>query len=266
MSIHATAIIDKNAQIAESAEIGPYCIIHEGAVIGEGARLLSNVIIEGDTEIGPGTTVYPFASIGLPPQDLKYKKEKTGVKIGSNNIIREYVTVHRGSVGGAGYTIVGDENFIMAYSHIAHDCKLGSKIIMANVATLAGHIEVQDHAVLGGLIAVHQFVRIGAYAMVGGMSGIAQDVPPYTMAMGPRACLYGLNLIGLRRHGFSQETINELSKAYRMLFRSKNTIKEAIKRVQEEIPYTDEIKALIEFVKASRRGICKAGKVELESV
>jgi len=262
MSIHPTAIVDKNSMIAESAEIGPYCIVREGARIGENVKLLSHVVIEGETEIGPNTTVYPFATIGLPPQDLKYRGEKTGVKIGSNNIIREYVTVHRGSVGGSGFTVIGDNNFIMAYAHIAHDCLLGNGIIMANVATLGGHIEVQDHAVFGGLVAAHQFTRVGAYAMVGGMSGIAQDIPPYTVAMGPRACLYGLNVIGLKRHGFSQETINELGKAYKILFRNKNTLKEAVKKVQEELSYTEEIKNLLEFIKNSKRGISRAAKAE----
>jgi len=262
MIIHPTAIIDEGAQIAEGAQVGPYCIVREGAKIAEGVKLISHVIVEGQTEIGANTAVYPFASIGLPPQDLKYRGEKTGVKIGSNNIIREYVTVHRGSVGGGGFTVIGDGNFIMGYAHIAHDCVLGNNVIMTNVATLGGHVEIQDHAIVGGLAAAHQFTRIGAYAMAGGMSGIAQDIPPYTMASGPRACLYGLNVIGLKRHGFSQETINELGKAYKILFRSRNTLKEAIKKVQQELPYTDEIKTLLDFIKTSRRGICKAAKAD----
>ncbi|MDA8170120.1 MAG: acyl-ACP--UDP-N-acetylglucosamine O-acyltransferase [Nitrospiraceae bacterium] len=257
MSIHPTAIVHEKAVIAADARIGPFCIIGEGVKIGPGVELHNNVVLEGDTEIGAGCAIYPFAAIGLPPQDLKYHGEKTGVRIGSRNIIREYATIHRGSVGGTGFTAIGDDNFIMAYAHIAHDCRIGSRVAMANAATLAGHVEVQDDAILGGIIAVHQFTRIGAFSMVGGFSGIGQDIPPYTTASGPRAKLYGLNLVGLKRHGFSKETINELNKAYKILFRSKLTLKEAIKKVQEELPFTDEISRFMEFVKGSKRGICR---------
>lgn len=266
MAIHPTAIVNKKAEIAEGVEIGPYCILGEGVRLSEGVKLYNNVIIEGDTEIGPDCQIFPFASIGLPPQDLKYKGEKTGLKIGTKNIIREYVTVHRGSVGGAGLTIIGDNNFIMGYAHVAHDCIIGNHVIMANAATLAGHVEVQDHANVGGLIAAHQFTRIGAYAMLGGMSGIAQDVPPYTIAFGARARIYGLNMVGLKRHGFSQETMNELGKAYKILFKNKATLKESMKKLQQELAYTDEIKVLIEFIKSSKRGILRAAKADSEEL
>jgi UDP-N-acetylglucosamine acyltransferase len=257
MTIHPTAVVDSRARIDEGVEIGPFCIIGEGAKISRGARLASHVVIEGDTEIGPDCTIHHFASIGLPPQDLKYKGEKTGVKIGRNNIIREYVSVHRGSVGGTGFTTIGDNNFLMAYVHIAHDCNVGSGVIMANCATLGGHEEVHDNAIIGGLVAVHQFVRIGAYSMVGGFSGIGLDVPPYTTASGPRAKLFGLNLIGLKRSGFPKETLGELNQAYKILFRSRHTLKEALKKIQEDLPYTPELGRLIEFVKGSNRGIMR---------
>ena len=255
--IHPSAVINSHAEIEDDVVIGPFCIVGEGVHIKKGSKLLSNVIIEGNTEIGNNCTIYPFTSIGLPPQDMKYKDEKTGVKIGDNNTIREYITIHRASVSGDGITTIGDNNFLMAYAHIAHDCKIGSHVIMANVATLAGHVVVEDHTVIGGLVAIHQFTRIGAYAMVGGFSGVGQDIPPYMIASGARAKLFGLNAIGLKRHGFSDQTINELKKAYKILFREKHTVKEAIKKIQEDLPYTDEIKHLIEFIQKNKRGICR---------
>jgi UDP-N-acetylglucosamine acyltransferase len=255
--IHPTAIIDSKAEIEKGVSIGPFCIIKEDVKIKKGTKLISNVIIEGNTEIGENCVIYPFTTIGLPPQDLKYKGEKTGVKIGNNNIIREYITIHRASVSGDGITSIGDNNFLMAYVHIAHDCKIGSSIIMANLATLAGHVVVEDYAIIGGLVAIHQFTRIGAYAMVGGFSGVGQDIPPYTMASGARAKLFGLNTIGLKRHGFSEETINNLKKAYKILFREKLTLKEAFKKIQDNIPQSKEINHLIEFIKQNKRGICR---------
>lgn len=255
--IHTTAIVDRTALIDEDVSIGPFTIIGSGVKIKRGTRIMSHALIEGRTEIGEDCTIYPYASIGLPPQDLKYKAEPTGVTIGSRNTIREYTTIHRASVGGDGITILGDGNFIMAYAHIAHDCKIGSRVIMANAATLAGHVAVEDHAFIGGLVAVHQFTRIGAYAMVGGFSGIGQDIPPYTIASGARAKLFGLNTIGLKRHGFSDTTITELKKAYKILFREKHTMKDAIKKVQTELPYSEEIKHLLEFIEKNKRGICR---------
>jgi len=255
--IHKTAIIDQKASIDEGVHIGPFCIVGEGAKLRKGTRLISNVIIEGNTEIGDGCIIHPFAGIGLPPQDLKYKGEKTGVKIGDNNIIREYTTIHRASVGGTGVTEIGNNNFLMAYVHIAHDCKIGNNVAMANLATLAGHVVVEDFAFIGGIVAIHQFTRIGAYAMVGGFSGVGQDIPPYTMASGPRAKLFGLNSVGLKRHGFSDSTINELKKAYKILFREKLTLKEALKKVQKDFPNSKEIKRLVEFIEKNTRGICR---------
>ncbi len=255
--IHKTAIIDPRAVIDEGVSIGPFCIVGEGVKLKKGARLMSNVIIEGNTEIGEGCQIYPFASIGLPPQDIKYKGEKTGVRIGSNTIIREYASVHRASVGGDGMTAVGDNNFLMAYVHIAHDCRIGNNVVIANSAGLAGHVAVEDYAVIGGIVGVHQFTRIGAYAMVGAFSGIGQDIPPYTMASGPRAKLFGLNSVGLKRNGFPDSTINELKKAYKILFREKLTLKEALKKVQKDFPDSKEIRYLVEFIEKNKRGVCR---------
>jgi UDP-N-acetylglucosamine acyltransferase len=255
--IHKTAIVSPKAEIAETASIGAFCIVGEGAVIKKGSRLISNVIIDGNTEIGEHCTIYPFATIGLPPQDLKYKNEKTGVRIGKRNIIREYASIHRASVGGDGMTELGDSNFIMAYVHIAHDCKIGSSIAMANAATLAGHVTVEDFAFIGGVVAIHQFTRIGAYSMVGGFSGIGQDIPPYTMASGARAKLYGLNVIGLKRHGFSDDAINGLKKAYKILFREKQSLRDALKKIKSELSGVAEVGRLVEFIEKNKRGICR---------
>lgn len=255
--IHKTAIISPKAEIDKEVVIGPYCIIGDNVKIGRGTRLINHVQIEGITEIGENCTIFPFTTIGFPPQDIKYKGEPTGVKIGNNNTIREYVTIHRASVAGDGWTVIGDSNFIMAYVHIAHDCKIGNSVIMANLATLAGHVQVEDFAFIGGLVAIHQFTRIGAYAMIGGFSGVGQDVPPFTMASGPRAKLYGLNSVGLKRRGFSDETINILKKAYKILFRDKLQLKEAIDKVKRELPQIPEIIHLLEFIEANKRGICR---------
>lgn len=256
-NIHKTAIVSSKAEISDDVYIGPFCIIGDDVIIKKGTRLMSNVVIESSAEIGEDCTIYNFASIGLPPQDLKYKNEKTGVKIGNKNIIREYVTVHRASAAGDRITEIGDSNFLMAYVHIAHDCKIGNSVIMANAATLAGHVTIEDFAVIGGLVAVHQHTRIGAYSMVGGFSGIGQDIPPYTMASGARAKLYGLNAVGLKRHGFSDAAISNLKKAYKIIFREKRTLKDALKKIRTELQQTKEIGHLVEFIEKNKRGICR---------
>jgi UDP-N-acetylglucosamine acyltransferase len=255
--IHETAIIDPKADIHSGVEIGPYCIVRKGVSIGKNTKLMANVIVEGETEIGENCSFYPFSSIGFPPQDLKYKGENTKLTIGSNNIVREYVTIHRASVGGDETTVVGNNNFFMAYVHIAHNCKIGNHVIMANAATLAGHVLVEDFSVIGGLVAIHQFTRIGRYAMVGGFSGIGQDIPPYMVASGARAKLFGPNTIGLKRHGFSDQSINAIKKAYKILFREKRTLKDAMKKVQENFSDSPEIHHLIEFIEKNKRGICR---------
>lgn len=256
-NIHKTAIISPKAELDENIMIGPYCIIGDHVKISKGTELVSHIQIEGKTEIGQNCKIFPFTIIGFPPQDTKYNGEPTGVKIGNNNIIREYTTIHRASVSGDGWTVVGDNNFIMAYVHIAHDCNIGNSVIIANLATLAGHVLVEDCVFIGGLVAVHQFTRIGAYAMIGGFSGIGQDIPPFTMASGPRAKLYGLNSVGLKRRGFSDETINVLKKAYKILFRDKLTLKEAINKIKKTLPPIPEIKHLLDFIEVNKRGICR---------
>jgi len=255
--IHETAIIDPKADLDTGIEIGPFCIIKKGVRIGKNTKLMANVIVDGETEIGENCTFYPFSSIGLPPQDLKYKGENTRLTIGKNNTVREYVTIHRASIGGDETTVVGNNNFLMAYVHIAHDCKIGNHVIMANAATLAGHVVVEDFSVVGGLVAVHQYTRIGRYAMVGGFSGIGQDIPPYMIASGARAKLFGPNAIGLKRHGFSEQTINEIKKTYKILFREKRTLKDAIRKVREDFGDSPEIQHLIEFIEKNKRGICR---------
>jgi UDP-N-acetylglucosamine acyltransferase len=255
--IHSTAIIDPKSEIDTNVEIGPFCIIKKGVRIKKGTRLLSHVIVDGYTEIGEQCIIYPFSSIGFPPQDLKYKGEKTKLFIGKNNIIREYVTLHRASIGGDGVTSIADNNFLMAYVHIAHNCKIGNNVVMANAATLAGHVQVEDHVIIGGLVAVHQFTRIGKLAMIGGFSGIGQDIPPYMIASGARAKLFGPNIIGLKRHGFSDAKINAIKKAYKVLIREKRTLKDALKKIEADLPVSDEIKHLIKFIEKNKRGICR---------
>jgi UDP-N-acetylglucosamine acyltransferase len=256
-NIHKTAIIGKKVHLAEDVTIGPYCIIGDGVVIGKGSRLISNVVADGDTKIGENCAIHPFVTIGLSPQDLKYKGEPTGVRIGANNTIREYTSIQRGSVGGEGLTIVGDNNYIMAYSHIAHDCVVGSSNIMANAATLAGHVLMEDYITLGGFVAIHQFTRIGAHSMIGGLSGINMDIPPYAIASGTRAKLYGLNVIGINRRGFPEETVKQLKKAYKILFREKRTLKDALKKIKTDLPELPEIKHLVDFIEKNTRGICR---------
>lgn len=255
--IHPSAVIQSGADISEDVEVGPFSVIGKDVKIGKGTWIASHVVIDGRTIIGEGCRIHQFASIGAPPQHLKYKGEPTEVIIGKNNEIREYVTVHRAIAMSGGKTIVGDNNFLMAYVHIAHDCIIGNNVIMANVATLAGHAEVEDHAFVGGLSAVHQFARIGAYAMVGGASAITHDIPPYVMAVGNRAKLYGLNKVGLKRQGFSRKDLDDLKMAYNILFRSGFTMDEAISRVEDEMKDSKHVVRLIEFIKSSKRGITR---------
>lgn len=250
-------MVHPGAEIGEGVKIGPYSVIGEHVKIGDGTVIESHVVLEGWTEIGKGCRIYPFSSIGTPPQDITYAGEKTRVKVGDQNIIREYTTIHRGTKKGGGETVVGSHNYIMAYVHIAHDCHVGSHIIMANAATLGGHIRVEDHAVIGGLTGIHQFVRIGMYAMVGACSAVSLDVPPFVSAVGNRATLYGLNLVGLKRQGFSRERIGNIKKAYNILFRSKLSLKEAIAKIEDEISDSEDVKRMIEFINGTKRGICR---------
>ncbi|MCC6139047.1 MAG: acyl-ACP--UDP-N-acetylglucosamine O-acyltransferase [Nitrospira sp.] len=259
MQIHATAIVHPGAKLAEDVAIGPFCLIGEHVSIGKGTKLLSHVTVDGWTEIGERNELHPFSSIGGPPQHLGYKGEPTKVVIGDDNILREYVTVNRATVQGGGLTSIGNKNFLMAYVHVAHDCRLGNHLILANAASLAGHITIGDHAIIGGLTGVHQFVRIGAYAMVGGCCGVVQDVPPFTRAAGGyRSKLYGLNSIGLRRHGFSGERISVLKKAYDLLFREGHRSAEAIKLARAEFKDHADVAQILTFMEATKRGTSRS--------
>jgi len=255
--IHATAIIDPKAELDSNVNVGPYAIIEKNVVIGSGTTVGSHVVIQPYVTIEQDCRIFQYAAIGAPPQSLKFKGEKTHVKIGRGSIVREFVTIRRGTEFGGGLTEVGQENFLMDYTHIAHDSITGRKVIFANNATLAGHIIVGDNATIGGLVAIHQFVRIGKYAYVGGKSAVVKDIPPYVIAAGDRAKLHGLNSVGLKRHGFSQETVSLLKKAYRIIFRIGITLNEAIERVKAEVEQTPEVVNLIDFIKSSRRGITR---------
>jgi UDP-N-acetylglucosamine acyltransferase len=255
--IHPTAVVSPRAELAEGVKIGPYSIIGDHVRIRRDTTLESHVVIEGHTEIGERNRIHPFVSIGSSPQDLGYKGEETRVVIGNGNLIKEFVTINRATTKQDWVTIVGDDNYLMAYAHIAHDCRLGNKIIMSNVATLGGHTVIGDHAILGGLVAVHQFVRIGSYAFVGGKSGVDRDVPPFMIVAGERAKLYGLNRRGLVRHGFSQEAIDGLKRAYRILWRENRSIGEGISRVRQEIASFPELEVLLSFFEGSKRGILR---------
>lgn len=257
--IHPTAIIDPAARIGEGVTVGPYAVIGPEVTVGDGCAIGGHAMIESHARIGKNTRIYSYASIGAPPQDLKFRGEDTWVEIGEGSTIREYVTVNRGTSHGGGTTRVGKGVLLMAYCHVAHDCRLGDRVIMANAATLAGHVEVGTGAIIGGLVGVHQFVRIGSYAIVGALSGVPLDIPPYVTAVVARgqkgSGLYGLNLIGLKRNRFGQETIAELKKAYRILFRSGIPVKEALAKVEAECASLPEIRHFVEFIRSSRRGI-----------
>jgi UDP-N-acetylglucosamine acyltransferase len=255
--IHPTAIVHPKAELDEGVEIGPYSIITDSVQIGKDTKISSHVNIEGITELGKSCEVYPFTSIGTPPQDLKYKGEKSKVIIGDNNTIREFVTINRASSHGIGETRIGNNNFLMAYCHIAHDCIIWNNVVMANAATLAGHIEIEDFAVIGGMVAIHQFVRVGAFSFVGGASAVSKDIPPYLMAVGNRVKLFGLNTTGLKRNNFSEAAIDKLKKAYKIIFRSGMTLKNALEKVRVEITDSKEVNNLVDFIQGSERGVCR---------
>jgi UDP-N-acetylglucosamine acyltransferase len=254
-TIHPTAIIDPTAELHETVTVGPYSIIAGSVTIDSGTQIGSHVFIDQYTRIGKDCQIFPFTSIGTAPQDKKFKGEKTQLVIGDENVIREYATINRGTPDGGGVTRIGNQNLLLAYIHIAHDCHLGNGITMVNVATLGGHVTLEDYSVIGGLAAVHQFVRIGAHAYVGGKTGVSQDIPPFVLASGERAKLFGLNIVGLKRHNFSNEAIQALKKAYQTVIRSHLTIQEAMIRVEKEVPVFPEVQQFLEFVRNSKRGI-----------
>jgi UDP-N-acetylglucosamine acyltransferase len=256
--IHPTAIVDPKAEINEGVEIGPYSIIEKDVLIGEETRIGPHVVIRQGTTIGKRCQIFQFSSIGEAPQAVAYKGERTSLIIGDDNIIREFVTLHRGTVRGGGKTVIGDRNFFMAYSHVAHDCQIGHQVVMANGATLAGHIMIEDYAVIGGLAAVHQFCRIGIHAFISGLTGVALDIPPYMLAAGNRAKLFGLNTVGLKRQNFTEETIRALKTTYRIIFRSGLTLENAMKKVGEsELSQIPEVQHLLQFIQQTKRGISR---------
>ena len=254
--VHSTAVIHPCATIGPNCEVGPYCVIGEHTVLGEGCRLHSHVVIDGHTTLGRGNEIFPFASIGLKTQDLKWKGGVTRTQIGDFNTFREYVTVNS-ATGDGEVTTVGSHNHILAYCHVAHNASVGNHVIMSNVATLAGHVVVEDYAVIGGLAAVHQFCRIGRMAIVGGCSKVVQDVPPFMLADGNPAETRTINKIGLERNGVSEEAQAALKQAYKILFREGLTVSNALDRIEAELPPLPEIKHLIQFTRSSERGISK---------
>ncbi len=255
--IHPTAIVHHAADIADDVEIGPYSIIDAHVRIGRGTVIGPHVVIKGRTEIGEGNRIFQFASVGEVNQDLKYRGEETRLKIGNGNTIREYVTMQIGTATGRSETTIGDRNLFMVYSHIAHDCEIGNDCILANCATLGGHIRIDDGAIIGGLVGIHQFCRVGAMAIVGGCSKIVQDVPPYMMADGRPADVRGINLEGLRRKKFSRESISEIKAAHKMVYHSRMNTTQALARLKEEYPGSACVKIIIEFIESSQRGIAR---------
>jgi len=257
MSIHPTALINRQAELDSDVEIGPYSVIGAGVKIGKETKVASHVVIEGRTSLGQGNMIYQFATIGSRPQDLKYRGEASELIIGNHNTIREYVSLNPGTAGGGMVTRVGDHNLLMMHCHIAHDCLLGSHNIIANGATLGGHVVVEDHVIVGGLVGIHQFARIGSGAILGAGSMVSKDVPPFCNATGDRARLRGLNLEGLKRRGFTTNAIDALRKAYRIIFQSKLKTKDALDKVRREVSPTAEIDILLAFIAQSQRGICR---------
>ncbi|QDU61759.1 Acyl-[acyl-carrier-protein]--UDP-N-acetylglucosamine O-acyltransferase [Planctomycetes bacterium Pan216] len=254
VTVHSTAIVDPRAVLEDDVEVGPYCIIDKGAVIGEGTRLMAHVVLSGEVVMGCGNTVYPFASIGAEPQDLGYSDEPARVEIGHNNVFREHVQIHRGSHKEDGTTRIGSNNFVMAASHIAHDVQMGSNIMMANACILGGHVHVKDYAILSGLVGVHQFATIGSYSFIGGCSRIPTDVPPYMMVEGNPAEVRCVNLVGLRRRGFSNHEIKSLTEAHRLLFRVRMQSIKARAILEDHDNLTEPVLNLFAFVEGLREG------------
>jgi len=257
MQIHPQAIVSAKAKIGTGVSVGPFTIIGDNVNIGQDTKIGSHCVIEGNTTIGKSCQVFTGAVIGSQPQDLKFKGEKVFLEIGNNNIIREYCTLNPGTGEGA-KTVVGDNNLLMAYSHVAHDCKVGSNCVLANNSTLAGHVTIEDKVVIGGISAVHQFVKVGMLSIIGGCSKVVQDIPPFSTCDGHPARVYGLNLIGLRRKGISNVSIKQLDQAFKLIFNSGLSVKNAVKKAEEELAKNEEISYLINFVKSSERGLSRS--------
>jgi UDP-N-acetylglucosamine acyltransferase len=255
--IHSSAIVSPSARIGKGCFIGPYVTIGDQVELGDGVRIDSHCVIDGRTRVGDETQIYPFVSIGLPPQDLKFSGEETETQVGRRNRIREFVTIHRGTKGGGGLTKTGDDCFLMAQTHIAHDCLIGNEVIMANAATLAGHVIVEDGANIGAYSGVHQFCRVGRQAYVGGYSVVVKDALPFALTVGNHAKCYGLNKVGMRRRGYSRETINALHHAFHLLLSAKLNTSQAIDQIRQGIADIPEVAELITFIETSKRGVVK---------
>ncbi|MFN2427326.1 MAG: acyl-ACP--UDP-N-acetylglucosamine O-acyltransferase [Candidatus Binatia bacterium] len=255
--IHPTAVVDAAARLGDGVQIGPYAIVGPGVSIGDGTEIGPHVVIDGLTTIGARCRFTGQSSIGSPPQDLKYAGGPTRLEIGDDNIVREFVTMNRATEHGGGVTRVGSHGMFMAYAHVAHDCTVGDHVVMANAATLAGHVTIEDHAIVGGLVAIHQFVRIGESAILGGGAMVTLDIAPYCMAAGDRAALHGLNVIGLKRRGFSPQTLMALRSAYRTIFRSGVRLKDAVEALRAQANLDSRVTHLLDFIEQSQRGICR---------
>jgi len=255
--IHGSAIVSPDAQIGAECYIGPFCTIGDEVSLGNGVRLESHVVIDGNTSVGAETRVSPFVSIGLAPQDLKYAGEPTAVEIGKRNHIREFVTIHRGTAGGGGMTRIGDDNLLMAQTHVAHDCQIGNEVIMANAATLAGHVEIANRSSIGAYSGVHQYCRIGYEAFVGGYSVVVKDAMPFAIIQGNHAKCYGLNRLGMKRRGYAKDTIEKLGHAFHLLLSAKLNTTQAVEKIRAEIMNCNEVDLLVEFIEASKRGVVK---------
>ena len=255
--VHPTSVVSPRAEVGEGAHVGPFCTVGDEARLGARVRLESHVVVDGRTEIGDDTHVFPFASIGLAPQDLKYRGEPAETRVGRRNRIREFVTVHRGTEGGGMLTSIGDDCLIMAQAHVAHDCHVGSGVIMANAATLAGHVRVEDGANVGAYSGVHQFCRVGREAYVGGYSVVVKDALPFALTVGNHAKCYGLNTVGMKRRGYPQETVEALHHAFRLLLSSRLNTTQALERIRDEIRGSSEVEELLRFIETSKRGVVK---------
>lgn len=256
-NVHPSAVVSANAQIADGVEIGPYATVGDHVSIGRDTAIGAHVVIEGHTRVGERNKIYPFSCIGTPPQDIGYHNEDTRLILGNDNVIREYVTINRATTKEEWETVIGNNNYLMAYSHVAHDCRLADHVILTNGATLGGHTHVEEYAILGAFLAVQQFVRIGAHAYLGAKSGIDRDVPPYMITAGPRAKLYGINQKGLIRRGFSQDTINVLKKAYSIIWREHTSFRDGIAQVKRDLVMIPELTILLDFLASSKRGILR---------
>ncbi len=257
MSVHATAIVAKSAELDSTVEVGPYAVIGPKVRIGPGTVIGPHSVIEGNTTIGARNRIFQFAALGAIPQDLKFAGEETRLEIGDDNQIREFSTMHTGTAGGTGVTRVANKNLFMAYSHVAHDCQVGSGCVLANCAGLAGHVTIEDHVIVGGLAGVHQFCRIGTHAFVAAGSAVTQDVPPYCTVQGDRAKMVGLNTVGLSRHGFTEEQIGHIKSAYRTVFRRKLGVREAVAQARAELGSRPEVALFLDFIEGSERGVAR---------